>query len=82
MRACIGGAYSDWYQSPAGGAAYLDAYNTPYTMPAFVFTDNLGGGWPKYVWEVISHPLGHNLGLVHHGVIGGSSYYTGGCAAA
>jgi hypothetical protein len=85
MRACIGGAYSDWYREPSGGVAYLNAYNNPYTMPAFVFPDNLGvgsSGHAKNVWEAVSHELGHNFGLYHHGVINGSSYYTGGCAAA
>ena len=78
MRACIGGAYSDWFGSPSGGVAYVGVYGNTYYQPAFIFPDNLGPRYAKYVWEAVSHELGHNLGLQHHGVVGGSGYYSGG----
>ncbi len=40
--------------------------------PAFVYYNNLGGGREDYVAEAASHEMGHNLGLSHDGVTGGS----------
>jgi hypothetical protein len=35
--------------------------NNHYYQPAFVFPGNLGNGHAKYVWEAVSHEVGHNL---------------------
>lgn len=74
----------DWTKlttSPCGcgGFAYVgvyDDYGESY-KPAWVFFDNLGSGNEKYVAEAISHEAGHNLGLSHDGVTGGTGYYGG-----
>ncbi len=83
---CIGGSSYDWYGNGAGGVAYVGVTYYPgcwwcrYYWPAFVFPDELGGGWPKYVWEAVSHELGHNMGLWHDGTAT-QGYYTGASAA-
>ncbi len=82
---CIGGSSEDWLGGQAGGIAYVGVTAAgcswcSYCWPAFVFPAQLGGGWPKYVWEAVSHELGHNFGLWHDGA-GAEPYYAGGCCA-
>ncbi len=62
-----------------GGIAYVGVFNatTESYKPAWVFYDRLGNGNEKYVAEAASHEAGHNLGLSHDGVSGGSAYYAG-----
>lgn len=57
-----------------GGFAYLRAFDdtTDYYKPAFVFNRGV-----KSAGEAATHEAGHNLGLNHDGVIGGSAYYGG-----
>jgi hypothetical protein len=58
VRAVIGGSSNDWYAASAGGVAYVGVFPTAstnyglYYQPAFIFPAQLGGGYPKYVWEV------------------------------
>ena len=67
-----------------GGFAYLSIFDSvneygqpsDYYKPAFVFYDNLGSN-AKNIAEAATHEAGHNLGLQHDGVLGGSSYYYG-----
>lgn len=75
-RAAIGGSSWDWLQASAGGIAYVGVFGNDYYGPAFVFSDQLGGGHSKYVWEAISHEIGHNLGLSHDGS-STQAYYAG-----
>ncbi len=76
----------DWYGS-SGGVAYVGSFSwanerspapdyNPVVTPAYVFSDALGGGWPKYVAEAASHEAGHTLGLSHDG-LGSKNYYSG-----
>ena len=62
-----------------GGIAYIDVFATtfdhPSTQPAFVFSNMMSSS--KSNAEAGSHEAGHNLGLYHDGVIGGSAYYSG-----
>lgn len=67
-----------------GGFAYLSIFDSvneygqasDYYKPAFVFYNNLNEN-AKNIAEAATHEAGHNLGLQHDGVLGGSSYYTG-----
>jgi hypothetical protein len=66
--------------------AYVGAwgYNNHYYQPAFVFPGNLGNGHAKYVWEAVSHEVGHNMvrscaGLEVEGVGGGGVSLLGVC---
>lgn len=77
---------NSWYGG-SGGVAYIGSFswqnvrtpapdNEPVVTPAFVFSDSLGGGWPKFVAEAASHEAGHTLGLLHDGY-SSSAYYPG-----
>jgi hypothetical protein len=76
VRVAIGGSYSDWYKSPAGGVAYYGSFGKTFLGPVFVFTGSLGQGNEKYTAEAISHEAGHALGLSHDGTAA-SAYYRG-----
>jgi len=62
----------------SGGVAYLSVWGDPsyasLYSPAFVYHNQVGG--PDNIAEVVSHELGHNLGLSHDGT-STSGYYTG-----
>jgi subtilisin-like proprotein convertase family protein len=78
MRAIIGGDGA-WAGYP-GGIAFVDVFGNGMDLGCFIFPDNLGSGWEKYVADAISHELGHTLGLLHDGrdLPGGhQEYYDG-----
>lgn len=78
MRVAIGGSYSDWFGSSAGGVAYLTSFTWNSDTPCFVFENNTANGDPKSTAEAISHEVGHTLGLNHDGRNSPSEgYYTG-----
>ena len=76
VRVVIGGSSYDWYGAGAGGVAYINSFNWNTDAPAFVFPDQLGNGYEKYVAEAVSHEAGHTLGLYHDGTPS-SGYYAG-----
>lgn len=56
--------------SGAGGVAYVNVFggsNFAFYSPAWVYSNNLGGGREDYITEAASHEAGHNLGLSHDG---------------
>lgn len=64
-----------------GGVAYVNVFNTTgsshmYYQPAWVFANGTGKNG-KGIAEAASHEAGHNFGLNHDGVSGGSGYYSG-----
>ena len=69
----IGGNYSDWYGSAAGGVAYIGGFYNGAPNVGFVFEDALGNGNAKYVAEAASHEAGHLFGLQHQAVWSGST---------
>jgi PKD repeat protein len=81
VRMVVGGAYSQWFRQPAGGVAYIGSFNWDGDIPAFAFSQDLGGGYDKYVGDAISHEAGHTLGLSHDGTTTGCNgpcgYYSG-----
>jgi PKD repeat protein len=68
---------TNWYNTGAGGVAYIGAFSWNSDTPCFVFTAQLGNGNDKYTAEAASHEAGHTVSLYHDGVTGGSSYYSG-----
>lgn len=67
----IGGSYSDWFGSPAGGVAYVGGFFNSAPNVAYVFENNLGNGYPRYVAEAASHEAGHLFGLDHQALWSG-----------
>ena len=67
VRVAIGGSSYDWYGNGAGGVAYIGSFNWNTDTPTYVFPDQLGNGFEKYVAEAASHEAGHTLGLRHDG---------------
>ena len=76
VRVVIAGDDGAWLGASAGGVAFLNSFSSNIDTPAFGFQDNLGGGQEKAVGEVISHEVGHTLGLSHDGQ-GSVTYYDG-----
>lgn len=80
-RVAIGGHFSDWYGSSAGGVAYVGGYTNSLPSVAYVFAEALGNGHPRYVAEAASHEAGHLFGLQHQAVWSGGklveTYFTG-----
>lgn len=65
--------------STSGGVAYVSVFaSASYAnyRPAWVYFNNLGQN-ESYIAEAASHELGHNFGLSHDGVTGGTEYYGG-----
>jgi hypothetical protein len=61
----IGGNYSDWYGSSAGGVAYVGGFYNSASNTGFVFEDAMANGNAKYTAEAASHESGHLFGLQH-----------------
>lgn len=76
VRVVIGGSSYDWYGNGAGGVAYVGSFNWNTDTPTYVFPDQLGNGYEKYVAEAASHEAGHTLGLRHDGT-STQGYYAG-----
>ncbi len=69
---------TNWYNTGAGGVAYLGSFSWNSDTPCYAFTAQLANG-EKYIAESAAHEAGHSVGLYHDGV-GGSSpsgYYAG-----
>ena len=67
IRVVIGGSWDQWYEESggAGGVAWETSWQWNDDIPVFVFEDNLLNGSAKFTAEVISHEVGHSLGLSH-----------------
>ncbi|MET1060463.1 MAG: fibronectin type III domain-containing protein, partial [Nocardioides sp.] len=63
---CLGIAYTDVFDL-VGGAFY---------QPAWAFSDEVDND-PIQIAESITHEVGHTLGLLHDGVVGGDEYFLG-----
>lgn len=69
----IGGSYSDWFGSPAGGVAYIGGFFNGAPNVGYVFENNLGNGYPRYVAEAAAHEAGHLFGLDHQALWNGNT---------
>ncbi len=69
---------TNWYNTNAGGVAYIGSFTASTDTPCFAFTQQLANG-EKYIAEAVSHEVGHTLGLYHDGLSGTSAteYYQG-----
>lgn len=76
-RIAIGGNYSDWYGSSAGGVAYIGGFAGYAPNTGFVFEDALGNGNARYVAEAASHEAGHLFGLEHQATWNGTQLVAG-----
>jgi|GEM_PF-1695828 len=81
VRVVIGGHYSDWFGSSAGGVAYIGGFYNSAPNVAYVFEDALSSGNPRFVAEAASHEAGHLFGLEHQSLWSGSklvdAYHSG-----
>lgn len=74
VRVVIGGLSTDWYinvddgETPIGGVAFLNSFNSAIDTPTYAFAES-GYGSAKNLAEVISHEVGHTVGLSHDGVL-------------
>ncbi len=76
VRVAIGGSWTDWLGSSAGGIAWLGSFNWDSDTPAFVFSIDNNDNSEDLTAEAISHEVGHTLGLSHDGTPS-SEYYFG-----
>jgi hypothetical protein len=75
-KVAIGGNWSDWFGSSAGGVAYVGGFSNSASNVGFVFTDALGNGTARYVAEATSHEAGHLFGLWHQASYNSSGQMT------
>ena len=77
----IGGDWSDWYGSSAGGVAYVGGFYNSAPNVGYVFEEALANGNAKFTAEAASHEAGHLFGLSHQARWNGSildeSYHSG-----
>lgn len=77
-RLVVTGSSPSGFCGTCGGVAYVGVFNWTnshaFYQPAWCFTSSTN---PKHIAECASHEVGHNLGLGHDGIHGGSSYYGG-----
>ncbi|MGH9840677.1 MAG: PKD domain-containing protein [Blastocatellia bacterium] len=67
---------TNWFNTGAGGVAYIGSFNWNTDTPCYAFSAQLGNGNEKYVAEAASHEIGHTVGLLHDGATG-TAYYLG-----
>lgn len=75
-KVAIGGSYSDWYGSSAGGVSYVGGFSNTASNVAYVFATTVGNGNPQYVAEAASHEAGHLFGLDHQATWSGGKLVT------
>ena len=69
----IGGNWSDWYGTSAGGVAFIGGFYNGAPNVGYVFENALINGNPKYTAEAASHEAGHLFGLEHQAKWSGST---------
>lgn len=72
LKVAIGGHWSDWLGSSAGGVAYINSFTNWIANTVYVFPKALGNGYAKYVAEAASHEAGHGFGLLHQASYSGT----------
>lgn len=72
LRVVIGGN-SSWAGGTYGGIAYVNSFTSSIVNTVYVFPENLGNGYPKYVGDAASHEAGHAFGLKHQSAYSGTT---------
>lgn len=72
LKVAIGGSYSDWFGSAAGGVGYVGGFSNSAPNTVFVFANNLQNS-ARYIAEAASHEAGHGFGLQHQSTYSGST---------
>jgi hypothetical protein len=72
QRVVIGGNGS-WTGGTYGGISYVGSFTNSAVNTSWVFPDNLGSGYAKYVADAAAHEAGHAFGLVHQSAYSGST---------
>jgi hypothetical protein len=80
IRVAIGGSTFDWFTPTdgreVGGVAYVGSFTWDSDTPCFAFSADFGDN-EKGIAEVITHEVGHTLGLSHDGLLPDIEYYYG-----
>lgn len=71
--AVVIGGNSGWLGAGAGGVAYVGSFTNGLQNVVWVFSDNLAGGYAKYVADAAEHESGHAFGLQHQSAYSGTS---------
>jgi hypothetical protein len=76
------GGNGAWTGGQYGGISYVGSFTGSGPNISYVFPNNLGNGYPKYVGDASSHEAGHSFGLVHQSLYDSNGnkiqeYYTG-----
>jgi hypothetical protein len=69
---CIITEESEWFSDVIPGVAYVNSFGHSLEAPSWAFTGTITAS--KYVAEVISHEIGHMVGLRHDGTSTGGYY--------
>jgi hypothetical protein len=72
LRVVIGGSWADWYGTSANGVSLIGSFSNASPNVSYVFSKDIGGGFPKWVSEQVSHEIGHSLGLQHQSTWSGT----------
>src|SRR6476659_1610060 len=72
LTVVIGGSWSDWYGTQVNGVSFLGSFAGSDPNVAYVFANNLGTGFPRWVADQVSHEAGHSLGLLNQSTWSGN----------
>lgn len=61
----VGGSSSDWYGTQVNGVSFTGSFTSSDPNVGYVFSNDLGTGFPRWVADQISHEAGHCFGLMH-----------------
>jgi hypothetical protein len=72
LTVVIGGSWSDWYGTQTNGISIVGSFTSADPNVAYVFSNNLGTGFPRWVADQVSHEAGHCFGLLNQSTWSGN----------
>jgi hypothetical protein len=72
-RVVIGGGWADWYGTQTNAVSFIGSFTNANPNVSYVFSNNIGTGFPRWVADQVSHEAGHSFGLVHQSTWSGST---------